>query len=72
MRFGQEKFSSGVDSESQIRLKKVIVRRHLAPLSKCRIVKKDPLCSSVDRSRALLGRAFDEGNVLASLWRFPV
>ena len=72
VRFRQEKFSSGVESESQIRLKKAIVRRHLALLSKCRIAKKDPFCSRVDRSRALLGRGFDEGNVLASLWRFPV
>ena len=28
------------------------------------IAKKDPLCSSVDRSCALLGRAFDEFNAL--------
>ena len=72
VRFGQEKFSTGVESESQIPLKKAIVRRRLAPLSKCRIAKKDPLCSSVDRSCALLGRAFDEVNALASLWSFPV
>ena len=72
MRFGREKFSTGVESESQIRLKKAIVRRRLAPLSKCRTAKKDPFCSSVDRSRTFLRRVFDEGNVLVSLWRFPV
>ena len=72
MRFGQEKFSTGVESKSQIRLMKAIVRRRLAPLSKFRIAKKDPLCSRVDRRRALLGRPFDEGNALASLWRFLV
>ena len=72
VRSAHEDFSTGVESESQIWLKKAIVRRRLTPLSKCRIAKKDPLCSSVDRSRALVGRAFDEGNVLAFLWRFPV
>ena len=36
------------------------------------IAKKDPLCTSVDRSRTFLRRAFDEGNALASLWRFPI
>ena len=67
MRFGQEKCSTGVGSESQIRLKKAIVKRRFAPLSKCRIAKKDPLCSSVDRSRTFLRRVFDEGNALVSL-----
>ena len=72
VRFGQEKFSTGVESESQIWLKKAIVRRRLAPLSKSRIAKKDPFCSSVDRSRTFLRRVFDEGNALVSWWRFPV
>ena len=36
MRSGHEEFSTGVESESQIRLKKAIVRRRLAPLSKGR------------------------------------
>ena len=72
MRFGQEKFSTGGESENQIRLKKAIVRRRLAPLSKCCIAKKDPLCCSVDRSRTFLRRVFDEGNALVSLWTLSV
>ena len=40
VRFGQEKVSTGIESESQIRLKKAIVRRHLAPLSKGRDCKE--------------------------------
>ena len=36
VRSGHEKILSGVESESQIRLKKAIVRRRLAPLSKRR------------------------------------
>ena len=36
MRSGQEKISTGVESESQIRLKRAIVRRRLAPLFKGR------------------------------------
>ena len=36
MRSGHEGFSTGVESESQIWLKKAIVRRRLAPLSKDR------------------------------------
>ena len=72
VRSGHEEISEGFESGSQIRLKKAIVRRRLAPLFKCRIAKKDPLYSNVDQSRALLGRAFDEGKVFVSLWRFPV
>ena len=71
VRSAHEDFSSGVESESQIWLKKAIVRRRLTPLSKGVIAKKAPFCSSVDRSCVLLGRAFDECNALASLRRFP-
>ena len=72
MRSGHEEFSTGVESDSQIWLKKAIVRRRLNRLSKCRIAKRDPLCTSVDRSRTLLWLAFNEGNALASFWRVPV
>ena len=40
VRSGHEKFSTGVESESQIRLKKAIMRRRLAPLSKDRDCKE--------------------------------
>ena len=40
VRFVQEKISTGVESENQIRLKKAIVRRRLAPLSKGRDCKE--------------------------------
>ena len=46
-------------------MKKAIVRKTV-------IATKHPFCTSVDRSRILLGRDFDEGIALASLWRFPV
>ena len=72
MRSGYEEISEALESGSQIRLKNAIVRRRLAPPSKCRIAKKDSLCSNVDRSRAFLGRAFDEGNALASSRSFPI
>ena len=71
VRSGHEDFSTGVKSESQIWLKRAIMRKRLAPLSKGCDYQENPLCSSVDRSCALLGRAFDEGSALASLWRFP-
>ena len=72
VRSGQEKFSTGVEIETKIRLKKEIVRRRLAPLSDSRGCREGSLCSSVDRTCTLLGRNFDEGNAFASLWRFPV
>ena len=72
MRSGQERNLTGVQSKTQIRLKKAIVRRRLSRIPKAVTGKKDLLCSSVDRSRALLGQAFDEVNALASLRRFLV
>ena len=40
VRLGREDISTGVESESQIRLQKAIVRRRLAPLSKGRDCKE--------------------------------
>ena len=54
MRSGHEEFSTGVESESQIWLKKAIVGDVWLLFRKAVIDKKDPLCSSVDRSRTLL------------------
>ena len=72
VRSGHEIVPTGDESESQIQLKKAIVRRRLVPVSKDRVCQGRPLCSSFDPSLKLLGRAFDEGNTLASLWRFSV
>ena len=72
VRSGQEKFSTGLRSRPRFDWRRRLWGDAWLLFPTAVIAEKDHLCSSVDRTCTLLGRTFEEGNALASLWRFPV
>ena len=65
-----EETSTGVESESQVRRKKVIAMRRLVPIPK-RPDLRDPTSLIAHWNRTLLEHAFDKDNIWPTLWKIP-